>query len=79
MAVVKIYTTPSCVFCKMAKAFFKEQKIEYQELDIATNAKARDEMIQRSGQFGVPVIDIDGKLVIGFDKRQLLGLLVPNA
>lgn len=75
MHIVKIYTTPSCVFCRMSKEFFKANNIEYQELNVATDVAARNEMIQKSGQFGVPVIDIDGNLVIGFDKPQLAQLL----
>lgn len=72
---VKIYTTPFCVFCKMTKDFFRSNNIQYQEFDVASDAKAREEMIQKSGQFGVPVTDIDGKLVIGFDRARLAELL----
>ena len=68
---VKIYTTPSCVFCKMTKDFFAANGVQYQEFNVATDIKAREEMIQRSGQFGVPVTDINGELVIGFDKARL--------
>lgn len=72
---VKIYTTPFCVYCKMAKEFFVANKIKYEEFDVAADAKARDEMIQKSGQFGVPVTDIGGKIVIGFDRARLSELL----
>ena len=72
---VKIYTTPSCVFCKMTKDFFKSNSVQYEEFDVATDVKAREEMIQKSGQFGVPVTDIDGNLVIGFDRARLAELL----
>lgn len=72
---VKIYTTPSCVFCKMEKEFFKTRNVEFQEFDVAADVKAREEMISRSGQFGVPVTDIDGQLVIGFDQARLSELL----
>jgi len=75
MANVKIYTTPSCVFCKMTKEFFAANNIRYEELNVAEDAKARDEMIQKSGQFGVPVTDIDGQLTIGFDQQRLSELL----
>lgn len=75
MHTVKIYTTPSCVFCRMSKDFFKANNVEYKEMDVATDVEARNEMIQKSGQFGVPVIDIDGNLVIGFDKPRLSELL----
>lgn len=72
---VKIYTTPSCVFCKMEKEFFKSHQIEFQELDVAADVKAREEMISKSGQFGVPVTDIDGELIIGFDQGRLSELI----
>lgn len=72
---VKIYTTPACVYCKMAKNFFQQNNVQYQELDVASDTTARDEMIQKTGQFGVPVIDVDGKLIIGFDQAQLRQML----
>ena len=59
----------------MSKEYFEANKVRYQELDVAADAKARDEMIQKTGQFGVPVIDIDGELVIGFDRARLSELL----
>lgn len=59
----------------MSKDFFKANNVEYQEFNVATDIAARDEMIKKSGQFGVPVIDIDGNLVIGFDKPRLTELL----
>ncbi|OHA01026.1 MAG: NrdH-redoxin [Candidatus Sungbacteria bacterium RIFCSPHIGHO2_02_FULL_49_12] len=68
---VKIYSTPPCVYCKMAKAFFKENNIEFQEVDVASDSKAREEMIKKSGQIGVPVIDVGGKVIVGFDKPRL--------
>lgn len=72
---VTIYTTPTCVYCKMTKAFFRENKVEYQEKDVSTDAVARDEMIAKSNQMGVPVINIDGQLTVGFDKEGLSKLL----
>jgi len=68
MAKVTIYTTPTCVYCKATKAFFQEKNIQYTEKDVAIDEKARDEMVLRSGQMGVPVIDIDGRIIVGFDK-----------
>jgi glutaredoxin len=55
----------------MAKEFFKENNIPYEELDVAANAKARNEMFEKSRQMGVPVIDIDGEIIVGFDKGTL--------
>ena len=75
MTKVKIYTTPTCVYCKMAKEFFKKNNVEYEEKNVATDTVARDEMIQKSGQLGVPVIDVDGKIIIGFDKEKISELL----
>lgn len=75
MPKVTIYTTPSCVFCKMTKAFFGEHNVVYEEKDVSTDAVARDEMIAKSNQMGVPVIDIDGELTVGFDKERLSALL----
>lgn len=72
---VTIYTTPECVYCKMTKEFFKENSVVYEEKDVSTNEKARDEMVEKSGQLGVPVIDVDGKIVVGFDKEMLSKLL----
>lgn len=69
--IVKIYTTPPCVYCKMAKAYFKENNVEFQEVDVAADTSARAEMIQKSGQIGVPVIDVGGKIIIGFDKPRI--------
>ena len=77
MARVNIYTTPTCTFCSMAKSYFKENNINYEEFDVSEDREKAQEMIEKSGQMGVPVIDIDGNLVVGFDKariKQLLGL-----
>ncbi len=75
MSKVKIYTTPSCVYCKMAKTYFAEHNVQYEELNVANDARLQQEMIQKSGQMGVPVIDVDGKIVIGFDKARLAELV----
>lgn len=72
---VVIYTTPECVYCKMTKEFFKEHNVAYGEKDVSSDEKARDSMVQKSGQLGVPVIDIDGKIIIGFDKEKISELL----
>lgn len=75
MSKVTIYTTPTCVYCKMTKAFFKENNVAYEEKNVSTDAAARDEMIAKSNQMGVPVTDIDGQLTVGFDKERLSELL----
>lgn len=74
---VMIYSTPTCVYCKMAKEFFKKNNIAYEEYDVFSDTKAREEMVEKSQQLGVPVIDIDNNIIVGFDQRtieQLLGL-----
>ena len=75
MAKVTIYTTPTCVYCKMTKAFFKENNVQYEEKDVSADRAAADEMIKKSGQMGVPDIDIDGQMLVGFDKEGLSRLL----
>ena len=64
---VTIYSTPVCPWCKKTKDFLKENKIEYTDFDVSTNTEKRNEMVDKSGQMGVPVLDIDGKIIIGFD------------
>ena len=71
MTKVKIYSTPTCPFCKKAKAFFKEHNIEYEDVNVAGDEKARDEMIEKSGQMSVPVIEIGDKIIIGFYEQGL--------
>ena len=68
MADVKVYSTPSCPWCVKAKDYFKSKGIKYREFDVAKDQKAREEMIEKSGQMGVPVIDIDGTIIVGYDK-----------
>ncbi|MBI4138259.1 MAG: glutathione S-transferase N-terminal domain-containing protein [Candidatus Wildermuthbacteria bacterium] len=72
---VTIYTTPTCVYCRAAKDYFKEHGVSYEEKDVAEDEAARDAMVEKSGQLGVPVIDINGSIVIGFDKGKLAELL----
>ena len=71
---ITIYTTAGCVYCKMTKEFFERNGISYEEKDISNNT-AREEMIEKSNQLKVPVIDIDGQIVIGFDEEAIKKLL----
>lgn len=71
MASVKIYSTPTCVYCKMAKEFFKKNNVQYEEFNVAEDEKARAEMVDKSHQLGVPVIDVDGKVMVGFNEAAL--------
>lgn len=65
---IKIYSTPSCPYCKLAKDFMKEKKIDFKEIDVASDPTAANEMVKISGQMGVPVIDIDGQIIVGWNK-----------
>ena len=75
MKSVTIYSTPSCHFCHMAKDFFKEKNVAYIEFDVASNLEKRKEMLERSGQMGVPVIFIGEEMIIGFEKPKIVELL----
>ena len=66
-----MYTTPTCHFCHMAKEFLKGKGIEYTDYNVAEDADKRKEMIERSGQMGVPVIFVGSEMLIGFDKDKL--------
>ncbi len=68
---VKVYSTPTCAYCKMVKKFLEDNSVSYQDINVAEDKAALDDIIKRSGQMGVPVIDIDGDLVIGFNKVKL--------
>lgn len=72
---VTIYSTPSCHFCQMAKEFFKEKGIQYTEHNVLTDLERRQEMLDKSGQLGVPVIVVDDKVMIGFDQVEISELL----
>lgn len=75
MKKVTIYSTPTCHFCHMAKEFFKENNIAYTDYDVASNMEKRKEMVEKSGQMGVPVIQIENDLIVGFNKPKLVELL----
>ena len=65
---VKIYSTPTCPYCRGAKQFLKDNNIDFEDIDVSSNQAAAEEMIQKSGQMGVPQIEINGKLIVGFDR-----------
>jgi glutaredoxin-like YruB-family protein len=79
MAEVTIYSTPTCGFCTLAKDFFKEKGIEFTEIDVSVEQEKAQEMVEKTGQMGVPVIIInkDGQeeVIVGFDQAQLMNLL----
>ncbi len=65
---VKVYSTSSCSYCVMVKDFLKKNNIQFENIDVGMNPQAGQEMIDKSGQMGVPVLDIDGRIIVGFDK-----------
>ncbi len=72
---ISVYSTPTCPYCRQAKDYLKEQNIEFEDLNVASDLEARNDMVQKSGQMGVPVIDIDGEVIVGFNKPKLEELL----
>jgi len=68
---VKVYSSSTCPWCIRAKQFLKENNIEFQNLDVSVNPEAADEMAAKTGQMGVPVLDIDGEIIVGFDKEKI--------
>jgi len=68
---VIVYSTPTCPFCIMTKKFLKDNKIDFEDFDVSADRAKTQEMIQKSGQMGVPVLDIDGEIIVGFDKEKI--------
>ena len=68
---VRLYTTTTCPWCVKTKEFFKENNVKYNEVNVGLDEKARNEMFDKSGQFGVPVTDINGTIIVGYDKEAL--------
>ena len=72
---ITIYSTPTCHFCHLAKEYFTSKGIKYTEYDVLSDLTKRQEMVEKSGQLGVPVIVVDEKVIVGFDQPQIEGLL----
>jgi glutaredoxin-like YruB-family protein len=72
---IVVYTAPNCIYCHNLKIFLRENNISFKEIDVSLDPYGAQEMIQKSGQLGVPVIDIDGKIVVGFDRDKIKELL----
>jgi glutaredoxin-like YruB-family protein len=68
---LKVYSTPTCPYCNMAKEFLKQNKIQFEDIDVSKDKKAVTEMFNKSGQLGVPVLDINGKIIVGFDREAI--------
>lgn len=75
MTKVIIYSTPTCPWCHLAKEFLKKHQISFVDKNVAVDHQAVEEMVQKSGQMGVPVLDIDGQILVGFDEKKILELL----
>ena len=71
MSNVKVYSTPSCPWCSRAKDYLRQKKVVFEDIDVSVNKKAAQEMITKSGQMGVPVLDINGRIIIGFDQESI--------
>ncbi len=68
---ITLYSTPSCTYCRKAKDFFRENHVKFAEYDISRDPRRADEMVRKSGQMGVPVIDINGKIIVGFNQSEV--------
>ena len=73
--VVKVYSTPTCPWCVIAKNFMREHNIKFKEFDVSSDEKAREDMLKKSGQMGVPVLDINGEIISGFDAEKIKNAL----
>jgi len=72
---IKVYSTPVCPYCYTLKEFLKEKGFEFEDIDVSADEKARDEMIEKSNQMGVPVIEIDGQIIVGFSREKIVKAL----
>ncbi|MBW3002369.1 glutathione S-transferase N-terminal domain-containing protein [Candidatus Woesearchaeota archaeon] len=77
-AKVIVYSTPTCPWCRKAKEFLKEKKIAFKDYDVSVDDNARDEMIKKSDQMGVPVLDINGIIIVGYDEDAIKAALKKN-
>ena len=68
---VRVFVTNSCPWCHKVKEFLQEHKIKFKEINVSENEKAAEEMVEKSGQYGVPVIDVNGKIIVGYDVESL--------
>jgi len=74
-AKITVYSTPTCPYCKMAKEFLKSKNVQFEDVDVGKDSNAAREMIKKSGQMGVPVLDINGRIIVGFEKNAIEGAL----
>ncbi len=72
---VLVFTTPTCAWCTRAKAYLREQRVPFREIDVSRDPAAARDLVRRTGQMGVPVVEIDGRPIVGFDRSQIDRLL----
>jgi glutaredoxin-like YruB-family protein len=72
---VKVYSTPVCPYCNTIKSFLQNNGVAFEDVDVSKNKEAKDYMIEKSGQMGVPVVEIDGEMIVGFDREKITKLL----
>lgn len=75
---VKVFSTPTCPYCTMAKKYLDSKSVQYENIDVSLDRNAATEMVSKSGQRGVPVLEINGSIIIGFDKDKIDGLIKQN-
>jgi glutaredoxin-like YruB-family protein len=68
---IRLFTTPSCPYCVTLKRFLEEKKVKFDLINVLEDVDAQEEMIEKSGQVSVPVLDIDGEFIIGFDRKRI--------
>lgn len=73
---IKVYSTPTCPYCTMAKKYLDSKNVQYTEYDVSKDRDAATEMINKSGQRGVPVLEINGEIIVGFDKEKIETLIM---
>jgi len=72
---VKVYSTTTCPYCTAVKSFLEENKIEFEDIDVSQDEESMKMIVEKTGQMGVPVVEIDGEFIIGFDRQKIVELL----
>ncbi|PIS34621.1 MAG: NrdH-redoxin [Parcubacteria group bacterium CG08_land_8_20_14_0_20_43_9] len=75
MAIVKVYSTPSCPYCELLKQFLYEKGVKFEVVDVSDNESAQNYIFEKTGKMAVPVIEIDNEIIVGFDKPRIMELL----
>ena len=72
---IRVFSTSACPYCVTLKEYLKQHNLEFEDIDVSEDMKAQKEMIEKSGQMGVPVVEIDGQIIIGFDREKISKIL----